>query len=119
MTRESIRNEPILDDEIVQQNEELMEQKFPDFLMNEWNENVVPIINTIISNYKTMPKEELRSQAHKCAGSALQIGGNQLGIALRTISHMVQAGNIEAANGILEDLPGYLDTFQKIVKESQ
>ena len=119
MSRDTIRQEPVLDNEIVEQNEELMDEKFPDELLEDWNSATVPVISEIIANYKSMPDEELRQKSHKCAGSALQLGGHQLGTALRTASHLIQAGSRDEANGILEDVKGYYEAFDKAIKDSK
>ena len=119
MSRQSIREEPILDEEIVEQNFELMDEKFPDEFMEEWYESIVPLIHEVINNFDSLEDMEAYEKAHKCAGSALQIGANQLGQALRTVSHMRKAGNMVSAKEIMEDVPEYLETFEKIVKESK
>lgn len=119
MSRESLRGEPVLDEEIVQQNEELMDEKFPEILLEEWDQSVVPMIKDILANNATMSDDDLRAKSHKCAGSALQIGGHQLGTSLRTVSHMIQSGNRELANGILEDIPEYFDAFVNEIKNSK
>ncbi|OHT10285.1 hypothetical protein TRFO_04321 [Tritrichomonas foetus] len=119
MSRESIRDEPVLDLEIVEQNEELMDEKFPDELLEDWNAVTVPTIKEIISGFKGMSDEDLRLKSHKCAGSALQLGGHQLGTALRTASHMIQAGSRSQAEEILEDVQGYYDAFDKAIQDSK
>ena len=119
MSRESLRDEPVLDNEIVDQNYELMDEKFPDELMGEWYSSIVPLIHEVIDNFDKMTDIEAYEKAHKCAGSALQIGANQLGQALRTVSHLRKAGNMSTAKEIMEDVPGYLDTFQKAVDETK
>ena len=119
MSREQIREEPVLDQEIVDQNYELMDEKFPEELMGEWNEQIVPLIHEVIDNFEQLNDQEAYEKAHKCAGSALQIGANQLGQALRTVSHLRKAGNMATAKEIMEDVPEYLATFEKIVAESK
>lgn len=119
MSRESIQNEPILDDEIVEQNEDLMDEKFPEIMLKEWYESVVPSIKEIIDKHSSMDDESLRLKTHKAAGSALQLGGHQLGTALRTISHLIQAGNRDDANSILEDVQNYLDAFENEIQATK
>ena len=119
MSRESLKAEPILDDEIVEQNEELMDEKFPEIMLTEWYSSVVPSINEVIQNYSTMSDKDIHQKTHKAAGSCLQLGGHQLGTALRTISHLVQAGNKEEAGKILEDIPLYLDSFENAIKATK
>jgi hypothetical protein len=117
MTRESLESEPVLDDEIVEQNLDLMEEKFPECLVEEWTGSIVPLITEMIEKTSTLSDDTLRLNAHKCAGSTLQIGGHQLGSALRTVSHLVQGGQRDAALGIIEDLPGYLTAFKDAMSE--
>lgn len=119
MSRESLRDEPLLDEEIVEQNFELMDERFPEMLMEEWNENIVPVIKEVLANHKDMDDKSLSEKTHKSAGSALQLGANQLGQALRVVSHMVKDGNRDEALGILEDIPEYLEAFEKAVAESE
>jgi len=119
MSRESIREEPVLDEDIIEQNLELMEERFPEVLLEEWNTNVLPIVETVISQYTVLGNSELGSMCHKCAGSALQLGANQLGQSLRTVSHMIRAGNRESALSILEDIPMYLELFNRAVAETK
>lgn len=119
MSRESIRDEPVLDMDIVEQNEELMDEKFPDELLEDWNSATVPVIKEIIANYKTMDNEALRAKSHKCAGSALQLGGHQLGTALRTASHLIQAGSRDLAEDILQDVEEYYNLFEQAIAETK
>ncbi|EAY12478.1 hypothetical protein TVAG_128920 [Trichomonas vaginalis G3] len=119
MTRESLREEPVIDEEIVEQNLELMDAKFPDELMEEWNVTIIPLIHEVIDNFAKLDDMDCYQKAHKCAGSALQIGANQLGQALRTVSHLRKGGQFEPAKEIMEDVPGYLEAFEKIVAESK
>lgn len=119
MTRESIRGEPVLDEEIVEQNLELMDAKFPDELMEEWNATIIPLIHEVIDTFDKMDDQDCYQKAHKCAGSALQIGANQLGQALRTVSHLRRDGKMQPAKEIMEDIPEYLATFEKVVEESK
>ena len=119
MSKESIGLEPILDEEIIEQNFELMEEKFPEMLLEEWRENIVPIIQEIILNYKNMNDIELAQKSHKCAGSALQLGANRLGQALRTSSHLTKSGNREQANSIFEDIKLYFDEFEIEVSKTK
>jgi hypothetical protein len=118
MTRDSLESEPVLDDEIVEQNLDLMDEKFPECLVEEWTANIVPLITEIIEKPGSLNDDAMRNNAHKCAGSTLQIGGHQLGSALRAISHLVQGGQRDAALGIIEDLPGYMEAFQNAMKEA-
>ena len=117
--RESLREEPVTDSGILEQNVELMDEKFPEELLEDWNATVLPTIEEILKGFKSMSDEDLRLKSHKCAGSVLQIGGRQLGTALRTISHLVQGGSREIAHEILEDVPGYLKSFQKAISDSK
>ena len=116
--RERLRDEPILDDELVQQNLELMGAKFPDELVDEWRQSVVPLIKEIVSNSESMDDKTLSDKAHKSAGSALQIGANQLGLALRSISQSVKSGSRDVASGVIEDLMGYYNSFEEEVKKN-
>lgn len=119
MDRETLKTQPVLDQEIVEQNLDLMDEEFPDELLEDWYETTVPTIKDILATYKTMKDEDLRAKTHKCAGSALQIGGFQLGTALRTASHLVQGGSRDLAEGILEDAQGYLDAFEQAIQDSK
>lgn len=119
MDKESLRTQPVLDQEIVEQNLELMDEEFPDELLEDWYETVVPTIKDILATYKTMTDDDLRAKTHKCAGAALQIGGFQLGTALRTSSHLVQGGSRDMAEGILEDVQEYLDAFEQAIQASK
>jgi hypothetical protein len=118
MSRESLEAEPILDNEIVEQNLELMDEKFPECLVEEWTSNIVPLITEIWEKTAALDDNTLRLNAHKCAGSTLQIGGHQLGTALRTVSHLVQSGSRDVALGIIQDLPGYFEAFKAAMKEA-
>lgn len=117
-TRESLKEEPILDDELVQQNLELMGSKFPSELVDEWRENIVPFIMDIINNSESMDDKTISDRAHKAAGSALQIGANQLGQALRYISQTIRSGNRDSVSGVIQDLKGYYDSFEEEVKKN-
>jgi hypothetical protein len=117
MTRESLQDEPVLDDEIVEQNFELMEERFPEIIVEEWRSGTVPIIEELISAGASLDDGDLRAKAHKAAGSTLQLGGHQLGTALRTISHLTQAGSRDRALEILPDIQGYYDAFLNAMKE--
>lgn len=118
-TRESLRDEPVTDADILEQNMELMDAEFPDELMEDWYQTVVPTIRDILATHKQLSDEELRLKSHKCAGSALQVGGHQLGTALRSVSHLIQSGSREIAEEILEDVPEYLAAFEKAISDSK
>jgi hypothetical protein len=117
MTRESLEFEPVLDEEIVEQNLELMDERFPEIIVDEWTANTVPLIRELIDSHKAMDDQELRQKAHKGAGSTLQLGGHQLGTALRTVSHLVQSGQRDLAEQIISDVPAYFEAFQNAMKE--
>jgi hypothetical protein len=117
MTRVSLQDEPVLDEEIVEQNFELMDERFPEPIVEEWRETIVPIIKELIDSSASLSDQDLRLKAHKCAGSTLQLGGHQLGTSLRTVSHLVQSGQRERANEILIDVPGYFAAFEQAMAE--
>lgn len=119
MTRESLRDEPVVDCDILEQNLELMDEEFPEPLMEDWNDSVLPLIRQILEEHAGMTDDDLRAKTHKCAGSVLQIGGHQLGTSLRTVSHLVQGGSREVASQILSDIPEYLAAFEQAIKDSQ
>jgi hypothetical protein len=118
MSRTSIQSEPILDNDIVEQNFELMDERFPEIIVEEWNSGTVPIIQELITAGTSLEDGDLRAKSHKAAGSTLQLGGHQLGTALRTISHLVQSGSRDLANEILLDISGYYEAFLGAMKES-
>jgi hypothetical protein len=119
MTRESIAQEPVIDSEIVEQNRELMDEEFPDALMDDWKATARLLIQELIERHEKLDDDDLRTKAHKAAGSTLQLGGHQLGTALRTISHLVRCGSRSIATGILEDVPQYLSAFVSFIDETK
>jgi hypothetical protein len=117
MSRESLQDEPVLDEEIVEQNFELMEERFPEIIVDEWKSGTIPLIEELIASGASLDDGDLRAKAHKAAGSTLQLGGHQLGTALRTVSHFVQSGSRDLALEILQDVRGYYDAFLNAMKE--
>jgi hypothetical protein len=118
MSRASLQSEPVLDNDIVEQNFELMDERFPEIIVEEWNSGTVPIIQELISSGASLEDGDLRAKSHKAAGSTLQLGGHQLGTALRTVSHLVQSGSRDLANEVLQDISGYYEAFLAAMKES-
>jgi hypothetical protein len=119
MTRESIAEEPIIDNEIVEQNQELMDEEFPDALFEDWRETAHVLIQELIQDHEKLTDEDLGAKAHKAAGSTLQLGGHQLGTALRTISHLIRSGSRNLAVEILQDIPQYLAAFVSVMNGSR
>jgi Zn-dependent oligopeptidase len=119
MTRESIAEEPVVDDEILEQNRELMDDKFPDALIDDWQATARVLIQELIEEYEKLNDEDLQAKAHKAAGSTLQLGGHQLGTALRTVSHMMRSDARNKAVEILQDVPKYLSSFISVIYESK
>jgi hypothetical protein len=119
MTRSSLAEEPVIAEDIVQQNEEIMDEKFPEILLTDWRGSALTLIEELVANAQSLSDDEIRTKAHKAAGSTLAIGGHQLGTTLRTVSQLVQSGSRDLAIEIVQDIPLYLEAFKSAIEESK
>lgn len=111
MSVERLVIEPILDESIVEQNLELLGDRFPEILINEWEASTLPLIRSVCDFTGEGDVQQIYEMSHKAAGSTLQIGGNRLGLALREISHLLKAESIDPALTLIKQLNEFLSEF--------